>query len=180
MYLMLRVDSASDAARIAMELPTRLAAAPGGQWSEVSTMSRVIQESASIRLRRFALMVLGGFAGLALILAAIGIYGVTTCAVVEQTKEIGVRIALGATRTTVFREVLGGTMAMAVAGVLLGSLASLASTHLVASMLFGIGATDGTTYLGVSLVLVAVVLLAGYLPARRATQVDPIVALRHE
>jgi putative ABC transport system permease protein len=126
------------------------------------------------------LILLGSFAGIALILAAIGVYGVTSSAVAERTKEIGVRIALGATRPVVFRHVLGEMMAVAIAGMALGAAGALALARLIRTMLFDVSTTDGATYLGVSLLLGGVVLLASCIPARRAMHVDPVTALRDE
>ncbi len=181
MYLMVRARSASETASVATLLRSRLPAGEAnGEWEGVRPMRQVIRESESIRLRRFVILLLGSFAGLALVLAAVGVYGVAAYTVVERTREIGVRMALGATRPVVFRQVLGEALATAVAGLVLGSLAALALTRLISSMLFGVRLLDVVTYLGVSFVLVAVVLLAGYLPARRATRVDPMTALRHE
>jgi putative ABC transport system permease protein len=146
----------------------------------VQAMQQVIDKSESIRLRRFVLILLGSFAGLALLLAAVGTYGVMAYSVAERTREIGIRVALGATRPAVLTQVLRETMKLAVAGLVLGSLAALGLTRLVSTMLFGIGPTDAVTYLGVSLLLVSVALLASYVPARRATEVDPMTALRSE
>jgi ABC-type antimicrobial peptide transport system permease subunit len=179
MFLLVRAESAAQAARIAIELPSQLAGVDANrEWWNVRPMSRVIRESESIRLRRFVLIVLGGFAGIALILAAVGMYGVASGVVAERTKELGVRIALGATRPMIFRQMLGEMLVLAAAGVGLGSAAAVALTRLIRAMLFGIGASDPPTYLAVAFILGSVVLGATYLPARRAMQIDPIAALR--
>ncbi len=181
MFLLLRAASAAQAARIAVDLRSRLSAAdPFREWWDVRAMSQVIHDSDSIRLRRFVLILLGGFAGLALILAAVGMYGVASGAVAERTKEIGVRIALGATRSLILRQLLGEMLVLTAAGVALGSAGTLALTRLIRAMLFGVGAADPATYSGVAIVLGGVVVLATYLPARRAVRIDPIAALRDE
>jgi putative ABC transport system permease protein len=181
MYLMVRARSASDVRRIHAELRSRLVALhPDAGWSEVRLMRDVIRESESVRLRRFVLVLLGGFAGVGLVLAALGTYGATACSVAERTRELGVRIALGATRTTVFKQVLAETLALASGGLAVGALASMAFTRLLSSLLFDVGATDAPTYLGVSLLLGAAALVAGSVPALRAARVDPITVLRHE
>jgi putative ABC transport system permease protein len=123
---------------------------------------------------------LSSFAILALLLAAIGIYGVIAYFVGQRTQEIGIRMALGATRLKVLRLVLGQASRAAVAGLLIGLVASLALTRLIKNLLFGVSATDPLTFMIVTLILGGVALLAGYLPARRATRVDPTVALRCE
>jgi putative ABC transport system permease protein len=146
----------------------------------VRSMQQIIDDSQSIRLRRFVLILFGTFATLAVALAAVGTYGVMTYSVAERTREIGIRMALGATRPAVLRQVLSETTRLTLAGLMLGAVAALALTRFMSAMLFGISATDAVTYLGVSFVLASVALLASYLPARRATGVDPIAALRHE
>jgi putative ABC transport system permease protein len=125
-------------------------------------------------------MMLGGFATIALLLSAIGIYGVISYSVVQRTHEIGIRAALGASAVDVVRMILGIGIAMAAAGLVLGFLGALALTRLLATLLFGVGARDPVTMAGVGLILAVVALLASYLPARRAAKVDPMICLRYE
>jgi ABC-type antimicrobial peptide transport system permease subunit len=143
-------------------------------------MRDVINGSDSIRLRRFVLILLGGFAGLAVLLAAVGTYGVMAYSVAERTREIGIRMALGATRSMVINQVLWETVTLTLAGLLIGGLAAQALSRFISSMLFGVSSTDAATYAAVSFVLASVALLASCLPARRAAQIDPLVALRQE
>jgi ABC-type antimicrobial peptide transport system permease subunit len=130
--------------------------------------------------RRFLLLLVGLFATLALTLAAVGIYGVVAYSVARRTQEFGIRMALGARRGDIFRLVLGGGARMAVVGVAIGIGLSLAITRLISTLLFGISSTDPLTFAGVALLLAGVALFASYLPARRATRVDPLAALRYE
>ncbi len=136
--------------------------------------------SRSLATRRFDLVLVGLFAGTALLLAMAGIYGVVSCAVARRTREVGVRIALGAQTGDVLRAVLGRQVAATAAGVAAGVAGALALTRLLRSLLFGVGAGDPATFAGVALLLAGVALLASYLPARRATRVDPVIALRSE
>ena len=128
--------------------------------------------------RRFFMLMVASFAGLGLLLAAIGIYGVISYTVTRQTQEIGIRMALGATMGRVQRQVLGGTLRLAVIGIALGAAVSLAAAKLISSLLFATSPWDGVTYVAVALALLAVAFVAGYLPARRASRIDPMVALR--
>ena len=130
--------------------------------------------------RRFTMVLLGVFAGLALLLSSIGIYGVISYVVSQRTNEIGIRIALGAQQRDVLRLMLGEGMKMALLGVSIGIAVALGLTHLMVNILFGVSATDPLTFLGVATLLVVVALLACWIPARRATRVDPLVALRYE
>ena len=128
--------------------------------------------------RRFFMMLVAAFAGLGLLLAALGIYGVISYSVTQKTQEIGVRMALGASAGHVRRQILLSTLRLAVAGMVLGAIASAASARLIASLLFGTSPWDVMAYAAMALALVAVALLSGYLPARRASAIDPMTALR--
>ncbi len=130
--------------------------------------------------RRFTLLLLGLFGGLALVLAAVGIYGVISYAVSLRTHELGIRMALGAARGDVLRMVLRQGLTLLATGLAVGFVASLALTRFLTSLLFQVRPIDLATSLAVTVVLAAVALLANYLPARRASQVDPMVALRYE
>ena len=136
--------------------------------------------AASLNTRRFNLILFGLFAGTALLLAIAGIYGVLSYSVARRTREMGVRIALGASAGNVLLLVLGQAMITAIVGVVLGLAGAFVLVRFMRSMLFEVSATDPSTFAGVALLLLAVALLAAYLPARRATRVDPMVALRYE
>jgi predicted permease len=130
--------------------------------------------------RRFLLLLVGLFAAAALVLAAVGVYGVVAYSVTRRTQEIGIRISLGAERRDVLRLILGEGARLAIGGVVIGLAVSLAITRLMSTLLFGVSATDPLTFATVILLLVAAALLACYIPARRATRVDPMIALRYE
>jgi predicted permease len=142
------------------------------------TQTDVISES--LASQRFAMVLLGVFAVLAMVLTSIGIYGVISYVVGQRTQEIGIRMALGAERASVLQMVLSQGGKMAMLGVLIGLAAALGLTRLMASMLFGVSTYDPLTFLGVVVLLMVVALAACYVPARRATKVDPMVALRYE
>lgn len=144
----------------------------------VQTMEAVL--ATSLAPRRLSMILLGVFAGLALVFACVGIYGVISYLVGQRTREIGVRIALGAQRGDVLRLVLGQGARMALLGVAIGIAAALVLTRLMSRLLFGVSPTDPLTFTWVAIVLMAVALAACYIPARRAMSVDPIDALRHE
>jgi putative ABC transport system permease protein len=134
----------------------------------------------SISTRRLTLVLLGIFSALALILAAIGIYGVMAYSVALRTQEIGIRIALGAQQKDVLRLILGQGARIAFFGVAIGLVAAAALARLLSSLLFSVSAGDPITFAAVSILLAAIALLACYIPARRALRVDPIIALRYE
>jgi putative ABC transport system permease protein len=142
------------------------------------TMAQVASESVS--RRRFAMQLVGLFGVLALLLAAVGIYGVIAYSVTQRTREIGIRVALGASRSAILRWVLRQGLILTIAGVGVGLLGALALTRLLRSLLFGVGPTDILTFGVLAIVLTVVAMIACYVPARRATKVDPLVALRYE
>ncbi|HJY28419.1 MAG TPA: FtsX-like permease family protein, partial [Pyrinomonadaceae bacterium] len=142
------------------------------------TMTQVTAESVS--RRKFAMQVVGLFGILALLLAGVGIYGVIAYSVSQRTREIGIRVALGASRSAILHWVLKQGMILTIAGVVIGIIGAIALTRLLRSLLFGIGPTDTLTYGVLATLLILVAFIACYVPARRATKVDPLVALRYE
>jgi ABC-type antimicrobial peptide transport system permease subunit len=142
------------------------------------TLDQLISDSVSPR--RFSAVLVAVFAGLALLLAAVGIYGVMSHTVSQRTQEIGVRMALGAQMASVRRMILGQTLSLTLAGVGLGLAGAFVVARFLTSLLFGVGTYDPVTFVSVAALLVAVALAASYIPTRRAMRVDPIVALRYE
>jgi ABC-type antimicrobial peptide transport system permease subunit len=136
--------------------------------------------SHSLATEKFETFLLTVFAGLAFVLTAVGLYGVLAYAVAEQTHDFGVRMALGATTSTVLRLVLRSGAAITGIGLLIGVLAAIGTDRLLAHALYGVGPVDPLTFAAVMTLIVCAGLAAGYVPARRATRVDPIVALRYE
>ena len=151
---------------------------PNVPVTEVTTVENLL--AVHVAPRRFNTWLLGLFAAIALLLAAVGIYGVMTYVAAQRTREFGIRLALGAQRRDVLRLMIWQSLRLAIIGLALGLSVSLALTRWLDSLLFGVSATDPVTYAIIALLLTAVILLSSYLPARRATQVDPMVALRHE
>jgi putative ABC transport system permease protein len=144
--------------------------------ADIDTMDHIV--AGAVARQRFSMLLLGLFAALALLLASIGIYGVMSYSVAQRTREIGIRIALGARRADVLRMTVKQALKLVGVGMMIGLAAAFLLTRVLASLLFGVSATDPITFIGISVVLLAVAILASYVPALRATRVDPIVALR--
>ncbi|HEY6805733.1 MAG TPA: ABC transporter permease [Pyrinomonadaceae bacterium] len=144
----------------------------------ITTMDQIVADS--VAGQRFNALLLGVFAALALILATIGVFGVINYSVAQRTREIGIRLALGAQRRDVFQLIVGQGLALAITGVVIGAIGSFGLTRLIAGLLYGVSPTDRITFLFVSVLVTVVALLASYLPARRATKIDPLVALKYE
>jgi putative ABC transport system permease protein len=178
-YMTLVVRTAGD--------PTTLSSAIRGEVLKldkeqpVSSIRTLEQNfAASLAQQQFAMVLLGVFAAVALVLAAVGIYGVLSYAVTQRTHEIGIRMALGAGRRDVLKLVVGKGMLLTLIGVAAGIVAAFGLTRLMSGLLFGVTATDSATFVGVGIGLLVVALLACLIPARRATKVDPLIALRYE
>jgi len=179
-YLTLVVRTTTDdAAAVTPSLRTAVWSVDGNvALSEVQTMSEVVARATASP--RFYLLLLASFAAAALGLAAIGIYGVMSYSVARRTNEIGIRMALGAQARDVLGLVMGESMRLVAFGIVIGLVVAMAAGRLVASLLFGLAATDAMTMLVATLVMLVVAATAGYLPARRASRVDPLVALHYE
>jgi putative ABC transport system permease protein len=173
------VRSRSDLGQLTAAIRDRVHAVdPTMPIYDIQTMEHAVAES--VAQPRFYTVLLSGFAGLALILAGLGIYGVVSYSVSQRTRELGIRIALGATQDRVVRLVIGQGMALTFVGVAVGIIGAYWLAHLLATLLYGVTPTDRTTFVGVSVVLLGVAWLASYLPARRASRVDPVIAMRAE
>lgn len=179
MSLVVRSSSAISAGSLATSVREVIKQFDKEQYvSKIQPMTELVAES--VARRRFNALLTGLFAVVALLLASVGIFGVLNYTVAQRTQEIGLRLALGAQTSDVLRMVLGQGVRLILLGLAIGLAASFALTRVLAGMLFGVTATDPTTFVGVSFLLVSVALLACYIPARRATKVDPLVALRYE
>jgi putative ABC transport system permease protein len=152
--------------------------APDAPLYDVAPMARRVADA--MGFARLSAALLGVFAAVALVMAALGVFGVLSFAVTQRTRELGIRIALGAAPAAVRRMVVAQGLVLVALGLALGLAGALALTRLMSSLLYGVQPTDPVTYAGVVAVLVAIAALASWLPARRATQVDPIIALRAE
>jgi putative ABC transport system permease protein len=146
--------------------------------SNLRSMDEIVSEA--VARQRFSMLLLGIFAALAMVLAAVGIYGVMSYSIAQRTREIGLRIALGAQKSDVLKMILRQGLRFVAAGLAIGLAASFVLTRVMASLLFGISATDPATFVAISLVLIAVALLASYIPAVRAMKIDPMLALRYQ
>ena len=177
MYVVVRTttDPASLTAAVTGEVR---ALEPNAPVYDVKPMEQWLSES--LARRRFSMLMLGLFAVVAMLLAAVGIYGVMSYTVEERTREIGIRVALGARTRDVLNLVVRRGIALAAVGVSIGLVGAIALTRVMASLLFGVGATDPLTFALIALLLMLVALLACWIPARRATKVDPMIALRYE
>jgi putative ABC transport system permease protein len=178
MELVVRAQS-GDPVRLAAPIRAELAAIDKDQpIHSFKPLEATVSEL--VAPQRFTTLLLAGFAALAALLAAIGLYGVISYAVTQRTREIGIRMAVGADSRAVMRMVIRQGLLLAVIGVAAGLAASFALTRLLASLLFGVSTTDPATFLVISTLLVGVSLVASFVPARRAMKVDPMVALRYE
>jgi putative ABC transport system permease protein len=144
--------------------------------ADIDTMDHIVAEA--VARQRFSMVLLGFFAAVALLLASVGIYGVMSYSVAQRTREIGIRMALGARRADVLQMTVKDGLKLVGAGMLVGVAAAFILTRVMATLLYGISATDPITFVGISFVLLAFAMLASYVPALRATKVDPIIALR--
>ena len=153
---------------------------PQAPLFEVSSMAQLISTSPTMMLRAYPAYLIGGFSALALLLATLGLYGVLAYSVAQRSRELGLRMALGAQRGDLLRMVVKSGLKLALVGIASGVVGGLVTSRLIASLLFGVAPTDTTTFAGVCVVLFAAAMMASYIPAHRATKVDPMVALRHE
>jgi putative ABC transport system permease protein len=176
--MILAVRSAQDPRSLIATLRHEIQAIdPDQPVANIRTLEAVASES--IAPRRMSVVLLGAFAGIALLLAGVGIYGVISYLVVQRTHEIGVRMALGASRADVLRLVVGHALKLVGMGTVIGLVLALLSTRALSALLYSVGAFDATTFVFVTIALAAVALLASYIPAHRATRADPMIALSH-
>jgi putative ABC transport system permease protein len=176
--LALMIRTTGDPLQLAAAAREQVKAMDTDQPLIITTMDEIF--AASVGEQRFNTMLLGAFAALALTLAMIGVFGVINYSVAQRTHEIGIRIALGAQRGSIFKLVVGQGLVLAIIGISLGSVGAFALTRLIRGLLFGVSPTDATTFVTVGVLTTVVAVLACYLPALRATKVDPLVALRYE
>jgi ABC-type antimicrobial peptide transport system permease subunit len=178
MYLVARTAS-PDGGGMGAAVQSAIKQVNRGQYiPDVRSMDAMLADT--VAGRRFSMLLVGVFAAVAVILAAVGIYGVMAYSVTQRTHEIGIRMALGAQTSDVLKLVVVQGLSFTIAGVAIGLVAAFALTRLMSGMLFGVSATDPATFAVIALILTGVALAACALPARRAAKVDPIVALRHE
>jgi len=172
------VRTAGDPRQLAATVREQVKAVDKDQPLTITTMDQIFSDS--VAGQRFNTLLLGTFASVALVLAMIGVFGVINYSVAQRTHEIGIRMALGAQRQDVFKMIVGQGLSLTLVGIVIGSAGAFALTRLIASLLYGVSPTDPITFFAVAILLSAVALLACYLPARRATRIDPLVALRYE
>ncbi|CAN5289639.1 ABC transporter permease [soil metagenome] len=172
------IRASGDALRLSAAAQKEIRTMIPDQPIDVRTMESVVAQS--IARPRFNTVLLAIFAGVALVLASVGLYGVMNYSATQRRHEIGIRMALGATRADIMRLVVGNGMLLTLIGIGIGVVASIGLTRVMQSFLFGVGAIDAVTFIAVSLLLIVVALVANYIPARKATRVNPVIALRYE
>jgi len=178
-YLAVTVRSPLDQGSLLAAVRNELKALdPSLPVSNIRTMEEVVKQS--LVTRRFVLLLFGLFAGLALVLATVGVYGVLTASVSQRTRELGVRIALGATARDLIKLVVGQGLKLVVIGIVAGVVAAVGLQTVIGKLLFGVRPTDPFTFFMIAVLLIGVALLACWIPARRAMKVDPLSALRSE
>jgi len=177
-YLAVLLRTSSDPLQLAAAAREEIRSLDKDLPVKLNTMDQVLSQS--VAGQRFNTLMLGIFAALAVTLATVGVFGVINYSVAQRTHEIGIRLALGAQRRDVFKLIVGQGLILAVLGVSIGALGAFAVTRLITSLLFSVSPTDAATFVLVSVLMTVVAMFACYIPARRATKVDPLVALRNE
>jgi putative ABC transport system permease protein len=147
---------------------------------KLSSMAQIISTSPTMMVRAYPAYLIGGFSALALVLATLGLYGVLSYSVAQRSRELGLRMALGAQRGDLLQMVVKSGLKLALVGIAVGIVGGFVTARLIASLLFGVAPTDAGTFAGVCVVLFVAAMIACYIPANRATKVDPMVALRYE